>query len=99
MTMFLTHQCLKKINAKPWLQAAAVFSTGFSPILINSALCVYSEIASLPFTVAAVYFGWLWVDSLGDDNGKHIILPGGWACPYWALLLSKGWAKDSSPCS
>jgi len=81
LTMYLIHQLLKRINAAPWVQAGAVLYTGFSPVLINSALCVYSEIVTFPLITAAVYFGWKFMDSLSEG-------PSGSSQPAWGLGLS-----------
>jgi hypothetical protein len=53
-TMVIIQQALKVLQARRWIVAATILYTGFSPILINSALCLYSEIATLPWLAACV---------------------------------------------
>ena len=96
-TMFFIHQSLKKMNVNRWLQAAAILYTGFSPVLINSALCVFSEIASFPFLVAAVYFGLRFMDSLGEKNPAHLYSSWGLALSLLGFTLVKGMGEVLFP--
>jgi len=96
LTMVFIHLSLRKINARPWIQALAILYTGLSPILINSALCVYSEIATFPFLVAAVFFGWLFMDSLQEMNGP--LYPScGLALSLLAFTMVKGLGEGLAP--
>ena len=71
-TMRIIQQALKITGANRWIQAAAVMYTGLSPILINSALCLYSEIATFPWLVGAALSGIYFIRSLQEERSKDL---------------------------
>ena len=67
-TMIIIQQALKVLKTNRWVQAAAILYTGFSPCLINSALCLYSEISTIPWLVGAVLSGIYFLRSLREES-------------------------------
>lgn len=63
-TMIILQKILRLLNANRWVVATTIFYTGLSPILINSALCLYSEIVSLPWLVGEVLMSVYFLRSL-----------------------------------
>ncbi|MEI8010966.1 MAG: hypothetical protein WCI27_00605 [Candidatus Omnitrophota bacterium] len=72
MTMGFIHLLLKKMNARPIIQALAILCAGFSPIMINYSLCLYSENACWPWLMAAVYGGSAYIDSFQITRQRNL---------------------------
>jgi hypothetical protein len=72
-TMIMVQHALKLINANRWIQAAAIVYIGLSPSLINSALCLYSEIAAFPWLIAIILAGIYFLRSLRDIPSANFI--------------------------
>ena len=72
ITMSLIHLLLKRMNARPVIQAMAILYTGFSPVMINYSLCLYSENACWPWLMAIVYWGSAYVNSLKTPWQKNL---------------------------
>ena len=53
-TQLLTYRVLKKLKIAPLIIFISILYIGFSPALINTVFCLFSEIAILPFIIATV---------------------------------------------
>jgi len=72
-TQVLALNILKKLKIKPFLCALAVGYIGLSPGLINSALSLYSEIATYPFVLLTVILGAkAWLNIFADTKNVAI---------------------------
>ncbi|OGX07489.1 MAG: hypothetical protein A2Y06_00290 [Omnitrophica WOR_2 bacterium GWA2_37_7] len=72
-TQLLSYKLLRTLKVKPFLVSLAVLYIGFSPALINTYLCLFSEIAILPFVIATVIQCsnvWKSIHSYTQDNGS-----------------------------
>jgi len=70
IAMICIQRVLGILKVNRWIQAATVLYTGFSPILINSALCMYSEIAAFPWLVAAVLWSIRYLEVLRGSERR-----------------------------
>jgi len=96
-TMFLIQQILRIINTNRWIQAATILYTGFSPILINSALCLYSEIVTFPWLVGAVLTGIYFVRSLRPSQPPHFSASIGLGICFLGFTFVKGMGEILAP--
>jgi hypothetical protein len=96
-TMVLIQRVLKLFNARPWIQAATILYTGFSPILINSALCLYSEIAAFPWLVAVILLSIHYVRSLQEAPSKNLAPAIALGCCLLGFTLVKGMGEILAP--
>ncbi len=96
-TMALIQQVLKLLNANRWVQAATVLYTGLSPILINSALCLYSEIASFPWLIGVVLMSVYFLRSLRSPGLTHCSAAIGLGFCFLAFTFVKGMGEILAP--
>jgi hypothetical protein len=75
-TQLLIHSVLKKLNIRSWLSAITLLYIGFSPALINSTFCLYSEIATFPFILIAILLSWHAIQDLDETKPSRPILKG-----------------------
>jgi len=96
-TMFLIQQVLKILNTNRWIQATTILYTGFSPILINSALCLYSEIVTLPWLVGVVLMSIYFVRSLRPSQAPHFSASIGLGLCFLGFTFVKGVGEIITP--
>ena len=79
-TQLLSYKLLKKLKIRPFFISFAILYIGFSPALINTCLCLFSEIAILPFMIATILLCskvWKNIHSYIENNSssaKNLIL-------------------------
>ncbi|MBU0469335.1 MAG: hypothetical protein KKF78_06650 [Candidatus Omnitrophica bacterium] len=79
-TQILSYKLLKNLKVRPFFISLAILYIGFSPALINTYLCLFSEIAILPFMIATILLSskvWKNIASYIEDTSsstKKIIL-------------------------
>lgn len=79
-TQILSFKLLKDLKVRPLFISLAILYIGFSPALINTYLCLFSEIAILPFMVATILVCskvWASITSYikdPDSSAKSLIL-------------------------
>jgi len=96
-TMMVVQQALKMIKTSRWIVAATILYIGFSPILVNSALCLYSEIATFPWLVAAVLFSIYYLRFLVDAGSKDFIPAIGLSLCLLGFTFVKGIGEGLGP--
>jgi len=95
--MILIQQALKILKANRWVQAAGILYTGFSPILINSALCMYSEIATFPWLIAVAILSTHFLDSLKPAQFRNLFPAIGLGLCLLGFTFDKGMGEILTP--
>ena len=97
ITQLITLRILRILNINNWLSALTILYLGISPAIVNSALSLFSEIATYPLILAIVlimYKSWL---SFSGPKTQTVILAIASALIFVLMTLSKGTFEFITP--
>lgn len=90
ITQLLTLKILQKMNINDILRSACVLYIGFSPALVNSALSLYSEIATYPWILGIVLLtAQIWPTLTKTSSTRTILLALGIAACFIGVISVK----------
>ncbi len=91
LTQVLSFRILKSLNIHRNIAACAILYIGFSPALVNSALSIYSEIATYPVVLGIIFFLGLSWRNIQKESPVDILSPSlGLGILCVVITLTKG---------
>lgn len=90
ITQLLTLRILRLLNINEWISALTVLYLGISPAIVNSALSLYSEIATYPLILVIILLMQYSWSSFSGPKKKVILFAVLSGLAFVAITLSKG---------